>query len=517
MAPVGGQKAERNLKSTRKAPWQATNSSPPGIEAMQALLDRSGIHLESPQLRLLWSYHQLLREYNAQLNLTRIHNFINMVLKLYVDSILPAQIVDLPSPLLDLGSGPGMPGVPLKIVRPDITVWLAESRQNRVAFLETVCNRLKLPGLRVIGQGINAAFTEPVAGVITRAVESMADTLKRVEGCLQEQGLVIFMKGPNCDAEIQEVGFQHSSEYVLLKDHRYHIPNTSHERRLVVYRRLTAVAPERTRGTMMKAWRGQVIESEHNDTFKDLKKILTSRGIKKQNRALVSGERLVREIIRDFPQHCEIWVRFAEEQPPPGNAPANLARVQLALPLFQQLDVLGTHSPLLVIGVPPMETWVPAEGFLSGCNLLVPFQDPENVGAVIRSAAAFGVTQVILLTESAHPYHPKALRVSGGAVLRVRLRQGPSLQDLPIDLPVIALSAGGTDLADVVFPSVFGLLPGIEGPGLPESWRRSAVGIPLRGGVESLNAAAATAIALYTWFREGRMRETQHKSDGLGP
>ncbi len=143
------------------------------------------------------------------------------------------------------------------------------------------------------------------------------------------------------------------------------------------------------------------------------------------------------------PNHCEAWVSYREDQPPPGDVPEGLAWYCLASPLFQQLDVLGTKSPLLVIRVVLLDQWEPAEGFLPGCNLLVPFQDPENVGAVIRSAAAFGVAQVILLSESAHPYHPKALRASGGAVLRIRLRQGPSLKDLQQDLPMVALSPAG--------------------------------------------------------------------------
>jgi tRNA G18 (ribose-2'-O)-methylase SpoU len=66
---------------------------------------------------------------------------------------------------------------------------------------------------------------------------------------------------------------------------------------------------------------------------------------------------------------------------------------------------------------------------------------------------------------------------------------------------VIALSAEGTDIREVAFPPAFGLLTGMEGPGLPERWRRSAVRIPIRAEVESLNAAAATAVALYEWRR----------------
>jgi tRNA G18 (ribose-2'-O)-methylase SpoU len=120
---------------------------------------------------------------------------------------------------------------------------------------------------------------------------------------------------------------------------------------------------------------------------------------------------------------------------------------------------------------------------------------------VIRSAAAFGVSQVILLAESAHPYHPKALRASGGSVSTMRLRTGPSLKDLPMDLPVLALSADGRKISQSAFPETFGLLAGLEGPGLPSQWRNKALCIPIQPQVESLNAAAAVAVALYEWRR----------------
>jgi 16S rRNA G527 N7-methylase RsmG len=112
-------------------------NKPPGPEQMDALLRRCGIHLAPSQLNQLWAYHRLLRRHDAELNLTRIRNFDNMVLKLYADSILPALHAPLPSPLLDLGTGPGMPGIPLKIFRPDLHILLAESRQSRTDFLKT--------------------------------------------------------------------------------------------------------------------------------------------------------------------------------------------------------------------------------------------------------------------------------------------------------------------------------------------------------------------------------------------
>jgi 16S rRNA (guanine(527)-N(7))-methyltransferase RsmG len=482
----------------KRSTARATDS--PSPQRMQGILEGCGLFLDAPQLHQLWGYHQLLREHNPELNLTRIHNFTNMVLKLYVDSMLPVQMLDLPSPLLDLGTGPGMPGIPLKILRPDLEVWLAESRQKRVAFLEMVCSRLHLQGVRVIGQGINAAFSEPVAAVITRAVERIPQTLARIRGCLPVGGRAIFMKGPQCEAEIDAALQRFAGEYQLLTNEVYRIPRTPHERRLVVFARARALSlagPEATAGGHSV----RNIDSEQNDLFKDLKKLLGSRGIKKQQRALLCGSKLVQEALRDFPDRCEAWISSKDELPPPADAAAHLTWYHLAPHLFQTLDVFGTHSPLLLIRIEPIARWDPTVQLPPGCTLLVPFQDPENVGAVIRSAVAFGVQHIILLGESAHPYHPKALRASGGAVLRAVLLQGPTLGDWPAELPILGLSPEGRDIEQVDFPSAFGLLPGSEGPGLPETLRRQAVAIPMRAPVESLNAATATAIALYVWSR----------------
>jgi 16S rRNA (guanine527-N7)-methyltransferase len=153
-----------------------------------------------------------------------------------------------------------------------------------------------------------------------------------------------------------------------------------------------------------------------------------------------------------------------------------------------------------------MKTWNPEDGFPPGLSLMIPFQDPENVGAVIRSAVAFGAQMVILLGECAHPYHPKTLRASGGAVLYAPLFQGPSIKDLPEDMPVLTLSPDGKDISEFRFPKRFAVLPGLEGKGLPNHLRRHAYSIPIRPDVESLNAAAATSIVLYLWEQSMKTR-----------
>ena len=120
-------------------------------ERMEAIFRACGLPLTPVQLGQLWAYHSRLREGNVDLNLTRVRNFESMVLKLYVDSVLPAELMELPSPLLDLGTGPGMPGIPLKIYRPQIEVVLAEQRGPRVDFLVDTVARIGLGGVRVVG------------------------------------------------------------------------------------------------------------------------------------------------------------------------------------------------------------------------------------------------------------------------------------------------------------------------------------------------------------------------------
>jgi len=465
---------------------------------MTALIRRCGIELSALQLDRLWIYHQLLRQHNADLNLTRIHNFAKMVLKLYVDAMLPTRMLSLPTPLMDLGSGAGMPGIPIKIVKPDLEIFLAESRRNRVEFLEKAIETLAVEGLSIIGRKITPGFQAPMAGVITRALEPIASTLERVEGCLMSGGRVIFMKGPGCDSEIEDADRRFTGRYRLIRNDAYCIPGTRHLRRLVVFQRIDEPLHFRRAGAM-KRHTVRTITSTQNSLFKELKRLLGGKGVRKSQKALIFGPRPVAEALDRHPTRCIAWISIGDQIPPPASAPEALQWFQLPQALFEMIDVFGTHSPGLLVHTPPIKEWNPSEGFAKGCSLLLSFQDPENIGAVIRAAVAFGVNHVILLAESAHPFHPKAIRASAGAVFHARFMQGPSLYQLSLDLPIVPLCARGPELSPDIFPPAFGLLPGMEGPGLPACWEEKAVSIPIRPEVESLNAAAATAIALYVW------------------
>ncbi len=93
------------------------------------------------------------------------------------------------------------------------------------------------------------------------------------------------------------------------------------------------------------------------------------------------------------------------------------------------------------------------------------------------------------------------MRAAGTALLSSSFQKGPSIKDLDArGKTLFALDMGGTPLRKVSFPERFGILPGVEGPGIPFHFPKSAcVSIPMQPGVESLNAGVATAIALYEW------------------
>jgi len=450
----------------------------------------------------------LLHAANAELNLTRIHNFENMVLKHYVDSLLVLQFVELPAPLVDMGTGAGLPGIPLKIARPEVEMILAEPRGPRVEFLRGVCAELGLAGIEVFEGKVGPQFKRVAAGVITRAVAPISATLDRVANCLAPGGTILFMKGPVCDAEVEQAGESHAASFRLLADHAYEIPGTPHARRLVVYERLEGHVEPRL-SAPAHSYDGPMrdVTSEANPTFKLARELLTGRGIRKHGQALLAGQRPIVEVLARFRDHVLGWLTDPSGPPPPHEAGSRLTWIRLAGPLYQELDSAGTHAPLLLVRVPEMTQWSDADDWPDGCTLFVPFQDPENVGAVIRSAAAFGVARVVLLRESAHPFHPKSARAAGPALFQVRLLQGPSIQDLKCErAPLIALATDGPELSSQPFPERFGLVAGLEGPGLPAHLRAGPrLYIPLAPGVESLNAAAAVAVALYEWGRRGRV------------
>jgi len=132
-------------------------------------------------------------------------------------------------------------------------------------------------------------------------------------------------------------------------------------------------------------------------------------------------------------------------------------------------------------------------------------QDPANVGAILRSAAAFGAGEVVVDRACADPWSSKVLRAAMGAHFKLALRQVADLAKSVADFQgttVCTVSSGGTPLKDIQFEHV-GWIFGSEGKGVSEPVLGRAkvrATIPMAAGTESLNVAAAAAICLYEGY-----------------
>jgi len=133
-------------------------------------------------------------------------------------------------------------------------------------------------------------------------------------------------------------------------------------------------------------------------------------------------------------------------------------------------------------------------------------QDPGNVGAILRSAAAFGAGEVVLDRACADPWSPKVLRAGMGGHFRLGLRQVADLSKALAEFAgttLCTVSSGGIPLNQVKVQGRIGWIFGAEGTGVTEALARRAamkLTIAMAPGSESLNVAAAAAICLYETF-----------------
>jgi 16S rRNA (guanine(527)-N(7))-methyltransferase RsmG len=215
---------------------------PPGLPSLREWFERADLSLEDHQYKKLWMFHTLLREKNEEYDLTRIYQFDSIVQKHYIDCVLVAKILNwkLPSPLLDIGTGAGFPGIPLKIACPEVELILSEGRHKRVQFLREVVETLGLKGVTIYDHKVYASFHLNIKGVITRALESIPKTLARVRRSLFPGGTAIFMKGPHCEEEVRNAVIQFPAEYHLIQDLSYSIPQSTHRRRLILFERTSS-------------------------------------------------------------------------------------------------------------------------------------------------------------------------------------------------------------------------------------------------------------------------------------
>ena len=239
------------------------------------------------------------------------------------------------------------------------------------------------------------------------------------------------------------------------------------------------------------------ISSSQNAHVKRWAALQEARGIERFRQCLVSGEKVVRETLAQHPAECLELIHLTGT-PVPFPVPAHVKTYALSAPLFEKIDLFGTGAPILVCEAPPFPS-ANLKTRPQGLEVLCPLGDPANVGALIRTSAAMGVERIILLKESAHPYHPKAIRAASGTMFKMSLSQGPSIRELPEAAAWVTLDAQGESLPAFHWPKDVRLLVGEEGPGLPPRSSGTRLAVPMADSVESLNAVAAAGMALYAY------------------
>jgi len=149
-------------------------------------------------------YLSELKKWNRAYNLTALKTDADIVIKHFLDSLLFLKV--LPphvKSIADFGSGAGFPGIPLKIMRPDITVFLIEPVQKKALFLEHMQGQLKVDGLSVRNCRIEDIHDLLVDAAVTRALFSVGEFINKAERLLEERGVLILSKGPKLKDELR--------------------------------------------------------------------------------------------------------------------------------------------------------------------------------------------------------------------------------------------------------------------------------------------------------------------------
>lgn len=184
-----------------------------GFEEFGEILEKKakkiGIVLNVKQIKNFFDYYLLLIEWNEKMNLTAITEVNDVILKHFIDSLTICKYIPQNAKIIDVGTGAGFPGIPIKICREDTQITLLDSLNKRVLFLQEVINKLDLKNIEAIhGRAEEVArnnkYREKFDVVTSRAVANMSTLTEYMIPFIKIDGLCIMMKGSDYKEELEK-------------------------------------------------------------------------------------------------------------------------------------------------------------------------------------------------------------------------------------------------------------------------------------------------------------------------
>lgn len=157
-----------------------------------------GLHLDDDQLEKFDAFAFELAKWNGKINLTSITSEKEVVVKHFIDSLSVAAFVNLQGCLLDLGSGAGFPGLPLQILRPELSVFSVDSVEKKIIFQRNLARLLSLGNFKAVharGESLATSIEDRFEIIVSRAFSELPFFVSMAIPLLKENGFIVAMKG----------------------------------------------------------------------------------------------------------------------------------------------------------------------------------------------------------------------------------------------------------------------------------------------------------------------------------
>lgn len=172
---------------------------------LQTGLEQLGLETSKSQVDLLLAFVSLIEKWNKAYNLTAIRNRDEMLRLHILDSLAILPCVS-GQKIIDVGTGAGLPGIPLAILMPDREFTLVDSNSKKTRFVQQAALELRLNNVSVVhGRIENLGHEGEYDAVLSRAFASLEDIMNMTEYLLQPEGVLIAMKGQKPESELKKI------------------------------------------------------------------------------------------------------------------------------------------------------------------------------------------------------------------------------------------------------------------------------------------------------------------------